>query len=225
MSSHSILCPFCCNVSSFYQHPDVDVPPRKPNQSLVSFAKFQTSASGKASGGSRLPQHSTLPIDCLLTHTEMHNGSSEKRGRRKKNTQVALVEKIRVHLNDKFSSQVLSPSSVLGSSQRSVVSHRRVGGFSDSSFLGLYSVDKVSSEFSFSLPRLVVFGKHIKSVGRRVGIDFSEPRNSECGGAKTHSHFPTHRIRELRNSSLECRRRPSVRTEDEEEKRRGLVVR
>lgn len=70
--------------------------------------------------------------------------------------------------------------------QRSVVSHRRVGGFSDSSFLGLYSVDKVSAEFSFSVPRLVVFGKHIKSVGRRVGIDFSQPRN---GGAKDERPF------------------------------------
>lgn len=166
------------------------MPPRKPNQSLVSFAKLQTSASGKASGRSRLPQHSKLPIDCLLTHTEMHNGSSEKRVREKENTYTHKLHSWR-NFDDKFSSQVLSPSSALGSSQRSVVSHRRVGGFSDSSFLGLYSVDKVSSEFSFSLPRLVVFGKHIKSVGRRVGIDFSEPRNAECGGAKTLGHFPT----------------------------------
>lgn len=109
------------------------------------------------------------------------------------------MEKFRVHLNDKFSSQVLSPSSALSSSQRSVVSHRRVGGFSDSSFLGLYSVDKVSSEFSFSVPRLVVFGKHIKSVGRRVGIDFSEPWN---GGAKTCRHLPTRGMGELRECGL-----------------------
>lgn len=109
----------------------------------------------------------------------------------------------------------MSPSSALGSSQRSVVSHRRVGGFSDSSFPGLYSVDKVSSEFFFLHASSRCFRKtHQKCRQRRVGIDFArgsaaEPRNAKRGGAKTRGHFPTHPIRGLRNADPERRRRPS----------------